>query len=103
MKIEEAILDKVKVGITALLREAEKEMYHLQLKKYDEKKRKKVSKKEDEVKYILRYKAKVKTLIPNNTSLLEIVLNWLEADLGTTNVNYKVTDSKGNILFRNIR
>ena len=103
MSTEEDILEIVEQGFSETLQKARREIYKLQAEEYASKRQRKPVETIADIKYILTYKGKIKLIKPKQNGLLETVKEYLQDTEGTVSIDYKILDSKRNLIFKNVR
>jgi len=101
MSTEEDILEIVEQGFSETLQKARREIYRLQALEFASKKQRKPVETIAAIKYILTYKGKIKLIKPQQNGLLETVKDYLQVEEGTVDLNYKILDSKKNLIYKN--
>jgi len=103
MSIEEDTIEQIEKGIQEVIQEAKSKIYKLQAEEYASKRQRKPLETQSTGKYILVYKGKVKLIKPKQNGLLETVKEYLQDTENTVSIDYKILDSKRNLIFKNVR
>ena len=103
MSSEEDIIEELEKGVKDLIFKAKQSIYKLQATEYASKRQRKPLETQSTGKYILVYKGKNKLVKPQQNGLLETVKEYLQDTEGTTAIDYKILDSKRNLIFKNVR
>ena len=103
MSSEEDIIEELERGVKNLIFKAKQSIYKLQATEYASKRQRKPLETQSTGKYILVYQGKNKLIKPQQNGLLETVKEYLQDTEGTTAIDYKILDSKRNLIFKNVR
>jgi len=101
MNSTEDIIEELEESIKTTIQVAKSKVYKLQVLEYTSKRQRKPLDTQSTGKYILVYQGKNKLIKPEQNGLLETVRDYLKVTEGTDSIDYKILDSKKNLIYKN--
>lgn len=101
MNSTEDIIEELEESIKDAVQVAKSKVYKLQVAEFSSKRQRKPLDTQSTGKYILVYQGKNKLIKPQQNGLLETVKEYLKVTEGTDSIDYKILDSKRNLIYKN--